>query len=193
MSFYSSEELAVLGLRHVGLGVKISRKASIYGAERISVGNYSRIDDFCILSASGEGQFTIGAHVHVACYTSLIGQADVTLEDFANLSSRVSLYSSSDDFSGVWMTNPTVPAEFTNVESAPVIVRTHVVVGSGSVILPGVDIARGCAVGALSLLNRSTEPFGVYAGVPARRVKDRDQGLLAHEARFRDRTGARPS
>jgi acetyltransferase-like isoleucine patch superfamily enzyme len=47
-----------------------------------------------------------------------------------------------------------------------------------------VHIAEGCAIGALSLVNASTQPFGVYAGVPARRLKDRARGMLDHEARL---------
>ena len=184
MSFFQADELQALGFRRLGRDVKVSRKASIYGADRIEIGDHSRIDDFCILSVSGEAAFRIGAHVHVAAHTLIVGRADVTLEDFSNLSSRISLYSSSDDFSGAWMTNPTVPEDFTNVEGAPVIIARHVVVGTGSVILPGVHIAEGCAIGALSLVNRSTEPFGVYAGVPAKRLKDRARDLLDHEARF---------
>ena len=184
MSFYEADELEALGLKRVGREVKISRKASIYGAHRIEIGDHSRIDDFCILSAGDGAAFRIGVRVHVACYTSLIGRADITLDDFSNLSSRVSLYSSSDDFSGAWMTNPTVPEAVTNVQSAPVIVARHVVVGSGSVILPGAHIAEGCAIGALSLVNASTEPFGIYAGVPARRLKDRARDLLDQARRL---------
>jgi galactoside O-acetyltransferase len=187
MSFFDREELEGLGFAALGRNVRLSRKASIYNSGAIALGDNVRIDDFCILSPSGDARFTIGDHVHVACHTILIGQADIVLEDFSNLSSRISVYSSSDDFSGDWMTNPTVPAEFTQVRSAPVTIGEHVVIGSGSVVLPGVVVARGCAVGALSLINRSTEPFGIYAGTPARRLKERTQGLLTHEARLRAR------
>ena len=67
-SFYTEEELKGLGFRHIGNGVCISRKASIYGAQNISLGDHVRIDDFCILS----GRIEIGSYVHVAAYTSVI-------------------------------------------------------------------------------------------------------------------------
>ncbi len=185
MSFFDEQELAQLGFRSVGRDVKVSRKASIYNARNIAIGDHSRIDDFCVLSAGGDASFSIGEHVHIACHTTLIGKADITLEAFSNLSSRVSLYSSSDDFSGVAMTNPTVPAEFTNVMSAAVVICGHAVIGCGSVVLPGVTVAYGCAIGALSLVMRSTEPYGIYAGAPLRRLKDRARGFEAAEARLR--------
>ena len=56
-SFYTEEELRELGLRFCGKGVRLSRSAMIYGAEKISIGDYSRIDDFCVLS----GTVTLGA------------------------------------------------------------------------------------------------------------------------------------
>lgn len=58
----------------------------------------------------------------------------------------------------------------------------HSIIGSGSVILPGVDIPEGVSVGALSLVRKSLEPWGVYAGAPVRRIKDRDRQLLQDEA-----------
>jgi serine acetyltransferase len=41
----------------------------------------------------------------------------------------------------------------------------------GCVVLTGVKIGDGTRVGANSVLNTSTEPNSVYAGVPARRIK----------------------
>ena len=49
-SFYSEEELQQMGFAHVGHDVMISRKASIYGASNIWIGNHVRVDDFCVLS-----------------------------------------------------------------------------------------------------------------------------------------------
>lgn len=77
-SFYTEEELKGLGFRHIGNGVCISRKASIYGAQNISLGDHVRIDDFCILS----GRIEIGSYVHVAAYTALYGGSDgIFIED----------------------------------------------------------------------------------------------------------------
>lgn len=188
MSFCSRSELDSIGFRAVGEDVLVSRRASFYGAERICLGNHVRIDDFCVLSA-GEGGIVLGDYIHVAVYSSMIGQGRITLEDFVNVSSRVAIYSSNDDYSGEAMTNPMVPAKYTNVQAAPVCVGRHAIVGSGSVVLPGVSIGEGAAVGALSLVNRDCLPFGVYVGVPAKRVKERKRDLLDLERRLRAQKG----
>jgi galactoside O-acetyltransferase len=182
-SFLSPDDVQGLGFRSVGDGVLISRFASFHGIERIGLGNHVRIDDFCILSA-GSGGIHIGDRVHVAAYTSLTGKGRIRVGDYANLSSRVSIYSSSDDYSGYAMTNPMVPAEFTNVQHADVEIGRHVIVGCGSVVLPGASLSEGAAIGALSLVSGHCEAFGVYAGVPLRRIKARNRRLLELEAQM---------
>ena len=137
MGFLSREQLETLGFSELGSNVFISDKASFYNPTKISVGSHVRIDDFCVLSA-GEGGIKIGDYVHIAVFSSLIGSGRIKLSDFVNISSRVSIYSSNDDYSGTSMSNPMVPREFKNVQSANVELHKHVIVGSGSVVLPGV-------------------------------------------------------
>lgn len=183
MSILSREAIECMGFSAVGNNVQISDRASFYGVARISLGSDVRIDDFCVFSA-GLGGITIGNHVHIAVGASLIGAGKITLCDFVGISSRTSIYSSNDDYSGAVMTGPTLPPEFTNVRHADVFFGKHVVVGSGSVILPGVTLEDGVAVGALSLVNRNCEAFGIYVGNPARRVKERKRDLLELEQKF---------
>jgi acetyltransferase-like isoleucine patch superfamily enzyme len=184
MSFYDHDELTKWGFRKLGSNVLISRRASFHGIQRISIGNNVRIDDFCVLSAGEEG-ISIGSHVHIAVFVSLIGAAKITIGDFAGLSGRSSIYSSSDDFSGHFLTGPTVPPNYTNVISRPVNIGRHAVVGAGAVVLPGVSIAEGAAIGALSVVNRDCDPFIIYAGTPARPLKSRDRHLLDLEMSLR--------
>lgn len=180
----TEDELAALGLRH-GVSPRVSRRASLHGADRIVIGDHVRIDDFCVLSA-GQGGIHIGRHVHVAVFTSLIGRGSITIGDYANLSSRVSVYSSSDDYSGEWMTNPTVPESYTRVEHAPVSIGPHVIIGSGSVVLPGVDLGEGCAIGAMSLVRSSCPPFTMHAGIPARWIGERSRRCVELASSFED-------
>ncbi|MEX8504913.1 acyltransferase [Leptothrix ochracea] len=187
MALLSREALEALGFAALGEDVRISERASIYGAARIRLGSHVRIDDFCVLSA-GAGGIEIGNYIHIAVYTSLIGAGAIRLHDFCNLSSRVSIYASSDDYSGEFMTNPMVPTDYTGVTHAPVTLGRHVIVGCGSVLLPGVTLHEGVAIGALSLVNRDCDAFGIYAGNPAKRIKERKRDVLALEAAFLTKT-----
>jgi len=185
MSYYDENELLEIGFASVGKNVKISRKASFYNASQISIGDFSRIDDFCVLSA-GTGGIRVGRNVHIAVFSGLIGKALIELDDFANLSSRVMVYSSNDDYSGNALTNPTIPPQFTNVTSAPVAIKKHVIIGSGSIVLPGVTLHEGVAIGALSLINHDCERFGIYAGSPAKLLRSRSEKLLDLENLYLD-------
>ena len=179
----SREDIKRIGFAAVGDNVQISEHASFHSTSRITLGDNVRIDDFCVLAA-GAGGIELGKYVHIAVGSSLIGAGKITLSDFSGLSSRVSIYSSSDDYSGATMTNPTVPIEYTGVTHAAVYLGKHVIVGSGSVILPGVTLEDGVAVGALSLVVKNCTAFGIYAGNPARRISDRRRDLLVLEQRF---------
>ena len=183
MTLLSRAKIEKMGFISVGQNVSISNKASIYGASRIKIGNNVRIDDFCILSAGKDG-IEIESNIHIAVYTLLIGAGKIVVSDFANLSSRVSIYSSSDDYSGATMTNPTVHEDFKNISHAPVFIGRHVIIGSGSIILPGVRIEEASAIGALSLVNCNCDKFGIYAGIPVRKIKERKLDLLELEKRF---------
>lgn len=183
MAFLSREQLESMSFSALGSDVFISDKASLYNPRKISIGNHVRVDDFCVLSA-GEGGIVIGDYIHVAVFSSLIGAGKIVLENFVNISSRVSIYSSNDDYSGKTMTNPMIPDQYKNVCAADVRLGKHVIVGSGSVILPGVTLHEGVAVGALSLVTTDCEEFKVYSGVPAKQIKNREMGLKTLELEF---------
>ena len=183
MAMLSRDALEALGFAAVGQNVQISDRASFYGASRIHLGSHVRIDDFCVLAA-GVGGIVLGSYVHIAVGATLIGAGKITLSDFSGLSSRVSIYSSSDDYSGAAMTNTTVPREYTAVSHGDVHLGKHVIVGSGSVILPNVTLEEGVAIGALSLVHKNCEAFGIYTGNPARRISARKRDLLEMELRL---------
>lgn len=180
MGALSLDVIKQMGFANVGKNCQLSDKASYYNCNNISLGDNVRIDDFCILSA-GVGGICIGSNVHIAAFSLLIGAGRIMLNDYSGISSRVSIYSSSDDYSGASMTNPMIPKEFTNVRSADVNVGRHVIVGSGSVVLPGANLEDGVAVGALSLVAKRCKEFGIYSGIPAKRIKERKRGLLELE------------
>lgn len=183
MAFLTDIQLKNIGFKYLGKNVKLSDKTSIYNPHLISIGDNTRIDDFCILSSTGDG-IEIGKHVHIACYVSIIGKAFIQIQDFCGISARSSLYSSNDDYSGNFLTGPTIPDAFKNVYHAPLIIEKHVVVGAGSVVLPGVKLGIGSAIGSLSLVNKDCEEFYIYVGVPAKKFKQRSREIIEIETKF---------
>jgi maltose O-acetyltransferase len=56
--------------------------------------------------------------------------------------------------------------------SAPVTIGDGTWIGTRALILPGVTVGEGCVVAAGAVVREDCEPGGLYAGVPARRVRD---------------------
>jgi len=177
-SFYEQSDLRYLGLKDFGEKVRISRKASIYGASQISIGDNVRIDDFVILS----GSIQIGSFIHLGAYSSLFGKYGILMQDFSGVSSRVTVLSASDDFSGEYLTNSAViDSIYCKTVGSEVVFERHANVGTGSTILPGVHLAEGTVIGAMSLASTNTEPWTIYFGIPCRAINTRRKDLLKLE------------
>jgi maltose O-acetyltransferase len=67
---------------------------------------------------------------------------------------------------------PSTQRGLIEVVGGPVTIKRGCWIGAGTTIMPRVTIAEGCVIGVNSLVNKSTEPDGLYVGTPARRVRD---------------------
>lgn len=56
--------------------------------------------------------------------------------------------------------------------AAPIRVGDGVWIGAGAIILPGVAIGDGVIVAAGAVVTKDCLPHGIYAGVPALRIRD---------------------
>lgn len=181
MPYLSDEKLAAMGFKYLGKNVKISDKASIYNCDQIEIGDNSRIDDFCVVS----GRISIGAYCHITPMCLVAGGVPgIYFSDFSTLAYGVKIFSQSDDYSGLTLTNSLIPKKFKNETFEAVYLRKHVIIGAGAVVFPGVDVAEGCSIGAMALVNRSTQPWGIYVGNPAKRIKERKKDMLELEKEF---------
>ncbi len=181
MAYYSAVELEGIGFKYIGKNVKISTKASIYDPERISIDDNSRIDDFCVLS----GRISIGKNVHITVFCNLAGgEKGIEMEDFSTLSYGVNVFTQSDDYTGKTLTNSTIPKKYKEEIKKAITIKKHVIVGAGSMIFPGVTLSEGCSVGSMSLVNKDTESWKVYFGIPAKPIRDRRKDMLEHEKAY---------
>lgn len=178
--YLGERELRDLGLKHVGSSVMVHERAILVDIENIEIGSHVRIDAFTVLSASG-GYLKIGNHVHIASHADIYAGMGVELDDFVGLSQGGRIYSVNDDYAGGSLTGPTIPASLRRTTGGKVTVGRHAIIGAGSIVLPGVTIGEGSTIGALSLVPKSLDSWGIYAGIPARRLRDRSRQLLEDE------------
>lgn len=182
--YYSENDLKDR-FKSVGENVLISKNCTIIGTENIEIGSNVRIDDYCCIMVGGdEASLKIGSYVHIAAHCYLSAKNGIVMEDFTGISQGVKIYSNSDDYSGAFLTNPTVPSKFTNATGGTVTLKKHAIVGSGSVVLPNVTIHEGTSVGALSLVTKDLKEWSIYFGSPAKRLKNRLKNLLDLEKKL---------
>ncbi|MFB6345786.1 MAG: acyltransferase [bacterium] len=174
-SYLSEAELKSLGLDDYGDNVRISDAARIHNPETLSLGSNVRIDDFTVLT----GDITIGSNVHIAPFTSISGGEGIILEDFASVSSHVAIFTVTANYTGGSMANPTIPDEYKpDRDKGPVKLEKHALIGSRSVVLPGITIHEGGSVGAMSLVNEDVDEWTFYLGYPAQKIKNRDEETI---------------
>ncbi len=172
-SFYSEEELMGLGLRSYGKNVFISRFARLYSPDKIEIGDNVRIDDFCILS----GEIILGSNIHISAYVGMYASNGIILEDYSGISPRCTLFSAMDDFSGDYLIGPVHPKELTNVIGGKILIKRFAQIGANCVMFPNLIVGEGAVVGACSLITKSLSDWGVYAGVPAKWRRARNQNI----------------
>lgn len=159
-------------LKSVGNDVVISPNAEIRRPHLVSIGSHVAIDTACITTVAEIKDYT-----HIGPYVSIIGGAKghFVMGNFSNIAAGSRIICVSDRQQGEGLTGPaSIPDRYKDaVNARPVIVENFVAVGSNVVILPGVTLAEGTVVGACSLVTKSTEPWTIYVGTPAKALKPR--------------------
>lgn len=172
-NLYSLNYLKNIGVKILGKNIKISKYARIYNPTKLTIYDNVRIDDFTIIS--GKGNVVLNNYIHIGAGCLLSSSSNIIIDNFSGLSHGVKIFGGSDDYSGEYMTNPTVPKEYLGVLYGDVIINKHCIIGTNSILLPNIELGEGTAVGAQSLINKNTLEWNIYAGNPARKIKKRSK------------------
>lgn len=175
--YLSQQEITALGCAAVGDNVLIHRSVILVNPAKLTIGNDVRIDAFSVITC-GNLACSIGNHVHISTHVLVAGRAGFDLGDYSGLSAGARLFTTSDDFSGEFLTGPTLPKNVTNASHQKITIGDHAVMGANSVVLPGGGLGEGAILGSLSLAKSVLEPWFIYAGTPARPIKPRSRKLL---------------
>ncbi len=152
-------------------GKRIYRESNVemnvaYGGE-IIIGDDCVFRSGCKILTYG-GNVKIGHHCSVNPYTLLYGQGNLTIGNYVRIAAQCIFIPSNHQFS-----DTTIPIAKQPLSKKGITIEDDVWVGSGVQILDGVTIAQGCVIGAGSVVTKSTEPYGIYVGSPARLIKRR--------------------
>jgi dTDP-4-amino-4,6-dideoxy-D-glucose acyltransferase len=164
-------------LKKVGDDVFISANVEIRRPNLVQIGAHVAIDTgfYCTT------QMNIGSYIHIAPYTTVIGGAKGLLQmgNFTTIAAGSRIICGSDEHLGFGLVGPTIPEPYKDkIYIAPVTFEDFASVGTNVVIMPGVTLGEGSVVGSCSLVTKSTDPWAIYVGTPARPIKTRPRDKM---------------
>ncbi len=142
----------------------------------ISLANHIIISEFAYVNG-GLGTY-IGNHIHIAAQSCISGGGYFIMEDFSAVAAGAKVITGSASFNGEGLTNPTLPKEFQNVYRSYVILKKHSIIATNVIVQPGVIIGEGTVVGSGSVVTKDLEPWSIYMGSPARKVRKRESSNI---------------
>jgi len=134
---------------HAGARVRIWGKSKIVIGDNFYIGRDSQIECDCI----------IGTNVIFANRVALVGRYDHHYQQIG-IATRLASQIRDKEYSWKGL-------------SDRIIIENDVWIGYGCIIMGGVKIGNGSIIAAGSVVTKDVEPFSIYAGIPAKRIKSR--------------------
>ena len=149
ISYFPSQSLRKIILKI--LGMKIGSNSAVYG--KFEIRNPWKI--------------SIGKNTSIGHRATFDGRGGILIGNNVNISSEVMIWTWQHDYN----------SEFFKITSDPVIIKDYSWISARAILLPGVTVAEGCVIAAGAVLTKSTEPYSIYAGVPAKKIGERSKTL----------------
>ena len=165
--YLTNNDLIKINFVSLGQNIKISKNVTLIGSNNISLGSNVRIDDYCIISAK-QGSLKIGNNVHIGGQSYLGCAGDLILGNNINIAQGVKIYTKVNDYSSFDGDND-------KYILGKIDIGDQVIIGSNSVLVGNCTIGEGATIGALSFVKNDLKPWSVYAGNPAKFIKDRQK------------------
>jgi acetyltransferase-like isoleucine patch superfamily enzyme len=162
--------------KEIGNNVEIFRPITIIDESKLTIKSNVRLSEFTLISG-GKGVY-IGNYVHIANHVSIAGGGILVVEDFVGVCAGVRIITGSDDIMGKGIPSPMVPDEFRSYYRSHVVLKKHSFIGTSAIIHPGVTIGEGAVVASGSIVTKDIEPWGIYMGSPARKIRDRSMDII---------------
>lgn len=167
--------------KYIGSDVFIHPDAIIKRPEFTTIQDHVAIDNGVTVST----KLSVGNYVHIAPFVVVIGGIDseLVLEDFTFVAAGTKIVCGSEDYTGAGLVGPTIPKKYRTLNLTRITFEKFSGCGVNCSIMPGVTLAEGSVLGANSLLTKSTEPWTIYVGSPARPIKLRKKDKILEYAK----------
>lgn len=160
--------------RRISLGNRVYiGEGSLLDAGRltsyIKIGDDVHISRYCSLRAN-HGEINIGSQVGIGEGSYVGGDGGIEIGDYCLLARNVVLLTGNHVFE-----DPSIPISYQGTELKSVTINEDVWLGAHVIVLPGVNIGKGCVIGAGSVVTKDIEEYSIAVGVPAKVIGKRNQ------------------
>lgn len=159
----------------LGKNIEIGERTSIHPSAniaadggRIVIGKRCRIHKGVIISTYG-GDIVLGDDVSLNPYTIVYGHGGVVIGDKTRIAAHSVIIPSEHNFQ-----KKDQPIGRQGSTQQGITIGKDVWIASGVKVLDGANIEDGCVIGANAVIKGKTEPYGVYVGIPAKKIKERE-------------------
>lgn len=163
-------------LKYCGEGIRLMPLAKIAKPEVVELDDYCRLRDFVFIWG-GQG-VKIGRYTDIQPHVVVWGGGKLTVGD------RVSIGPGSVLLTAVYSHAEGLKMVDGLDEGAAIalygqlIIENDVYIGANCTLMPDITIGEGAVLGAGSFINKNAEPWGIYAGSPAKRIGTRPQSPI---------------
>lgn len=163
--------------KSIGIDTYVDQSAIIKRPHLMSIGSHCAIDSGAYFTT----EVNIGSYVHIGPYVSVIGGAEsrLVVENFATIAAGARIICKGEEHLGKGLIGPTIPECYSDILiGGKVEIKQFANILTNAVVFPGVTIGEGAVIGANTVMHTDAEPWTIYLGNPARRIKRRDSSKM---------------
>lgn len=155
--------------KECGTGLRLTVSTVITAPQNITIGkNFVSMGNL-YLYANGDGEINIGDNCDVNTNVQLgAGYGKIDIGNDVMIASNVVLRAANHGIE-----RNEIAMKYQAAERGVIVIENDVWIGSNAVILANVTIATGTVVAAGAVVTKSTDPYSIVAGIPARKIRER--------------------
>ena len=165
---HGSGEFELKDFRRLGEGVIFEKGVLVFHPENIEIGDNVYIGHYTILKGYYKNLMIIGDHTWIGQHCFLHSAGELIIGKAVGIGPGVIILTSQHE-----ALDTTLPVYLTPIKFGKVIIEYGCDIGAGAIILPGVKIGEGAIIGAGSVVTKDVPPYEIWAGVPARKIRNR--------------------
>jgi len=154
--------------KRIGQNVIFEYGVLVFHPENIEIGENVYIGHYTILKGYYKNVLKIGDHTWIGQQCFLHSAGGLEIGRAVGIGPRVIILTSEHELSML-----DIPVYFAPLKFEKVTINDGADIGAGSIILPGVNIGEGAVVGAGSVVTKDIPAYEIWAGVPARKIRER--------------------